>query len=71
MLKDRNTEKLSIRKVMGAVCIAFGILIMLTKILYYIVTGDVIPLDGRGQLLVVTGAGLLGLTTLDGFVKGR
>lgn len=66
MFKERtNNTKYCLRKISGFICILAGISIMASKILFYMITGDAIPFEGRGQFLVGTGAALLGSTSLD------
>ncbi len=59
-------NRVCLRKLAGAVCIIFGITIMLIRVIYYIVEKEVLPIEGRGQFLVGTGATLLGITSFDG-----
>lgn len=68
MLHNKE-NKICIRKLAGIICISAGILLMFTKTIYFMATDIMIPFDGRGQLLVITGAGLLGLTTIDSVRK--
>ncbi len=65
--KERtDPDRYCLRKIMGAVCMCAGILTIFGKIAFYMVTRDeMIPLDGRGQFLVATGATLLGITSFD------
>lgn len=72
MLKQvHNPDAYCPRKIAGMLCIAAGIVIILTKVVYFMCTGIQIPFEGRGQFLVGTGAGLLGITTVDGLIQNR
>ncbi len=72
MLKERmNPNEICLRKISGLICLISGILIIFTKLIYYVVTGDMIPYSGRGQFLVGTGAALLGLTSFDGLLTKK
>ena len=72
MLKERtNPNRLCARKLCGMICICAGIAIMFTKVIYFIVTEQTIPFDGRGQFLIGTGATLLGITSFDNVLNKK
>lgn len=66
-----DNQKICLRRISGAICIISGILIMFIKIIYFMATETMIPLDGRGQFLVASGAALLGITSFDGLLRGK
>lgn len=70
MFKNHRTDKLCIRKTIGAILVVFGICVIATNVIYYIATQDSLPEKIDGKTLVVAGAGLLGITTLDN-IKGK
>lgn len=66
ILKVKTDENsYCLRKICGIICVLSGILIILTKVIYFMITEIQIPFEGRGQFLVGTGAALLGITSID------
>jgi hypothetical protein len=70
--EDTSQSKYCVNRVMGVVCISAGIIIMAVKFIYFIQTNTEIPMNGRGQFLVGTGASLLlGKAAIDKFTSSR
>ncbi len=62
-------DQICLRKVIGALCAAAGVLVILFKVFWFAFTGVQIPFDGRGQYLVGAGCILLGATGFDGLIS--
>lgn len=70
MLKERtDPNRYCLRKISGIICIASGVIIIFSKLIYFYSTGNTPMLEGRGQFLVATGATLLSITGFDPIVE--
>ncbi len=69
MFKEPSGEQYCLRRISGLICLVAGVVVILTKVGYFMFTGVAIPFDGRGQFLVGTGAALLGLTSFDNLLN--
>ncbi len=67
LLSERTDDsKYCIRKICGFICIIAGVLFMFSKLIFYFITREIPPLDGRGQFMLGSGILLLGVTSFDG-----
>lgn len=72
MLRERTDRtRICIRKVMGAICVGSGIVMMFIKLFYTMVTQLPVLYEGRAQALLYVGGALLGSTGLDSLLNRR